>query len=71
VTPSSSWLLKEVEVHIPLKGKSYYVTCNRWLAKDKDDGLTIRKFNLDDATTKVSTYKKGNPLASPDQRRKF
>ncbi len=33
VTPGQGWLLKEIEVHIPIKGKSYYVSCNQWLAK--------------------------------------
>ncbi len=57
MTPGTGWLLKEIEIHTPIRGLSYYITCNQWLAKDKGDGLTIRKFYIDDATTRISTYK--------------
>jgi lipoxygenase homology domain-containing protein 1 len=57
VSPGSGWLLKEIEIHTPLKGKSYFINVNEWLAVDKGDGLTTKTFYIDEATTKISTYK--------------
>jgi hypothetical protein len=36
------WHLKEIEIDVPTRGKVYHFPCNRWLAKDKEDGLTTR-----------------------------
>jgi hypothetical protein len=52
----SNWLLKDVEVHEKTRGKSYFIKCNQWLSTERGDGLTIRKFNVDEATTKISSY---------------
>ena len=60
VTPGLGWFLKEMEIHTQIKGLSYYITCNQWLAKDKTDGLIIRKFNINEATTRISQYKHSN-----------
>lgn len=51
------WLLDEIEIHTPIKGLSYYIKCDSWLAKDKSDGQISRVFNIDDASTQISTYK--------------
>ena len=57
IPPGSGWLLKEIEIDTPIKGRSYFITCNSWLSTEKGDGKIIRKFDINDATTKISTYK--------------
>ena len=40
--------LKEIEVDVPTRGKVYHFPCNRWLAKDKEDGLTCRVLTVNE-----------------------
>lgn len=57
VGPDANWFVKAIEVHEPIRGKSYFITCNSWLGTEKGDGLTMRKFNVDDGTTQISSYR--------------
>lgn len=54
---NESWFVKHIEIIEPIKGRSYFITCNSWLSTVKGDGLTVRRFNVDDATTKISSYR--------------
>ena len=47
-SPKDSWSLKEIEIDVPTRGKVYRFPCNRWLAKDKEDGLTSRVLTASD-----------------------
>lgn len=51
-----NWFVKSIEVKEPLQGRSYFITCNEWLSTEQGDGRTIRKFNVDEATTKISNF---------------
>ena len=51
----SGWFVKEVEVDVPSSGKKYYFPCNRWLAKEKEDGKVVRLLTASD--TQLVTYK--------------
>ena len=57
VGPYENWFVKSIEVHEPVRGKSYFITCNQWLGTEKGDGLTVRKFNVDEGTTQISSYR--------------
>ena len=57
VGASESWFVKHVEITLPLSGKSYFITCNQWLSTEKGDGLTVRKFNVDEATSKITSFR--------------
>ena len=57
VGPTENWLVKHVEVSQPTNGRSYFVTCNAWLGTEKGDGLTVRKFNIDEATSKITSFR--------------
>ena len=35
---------------------SYTITCNQWLSTEHGDGLTVRKFNIDEASTKIANF---------------
>lgn len=37
-----------MDIDVPTRGKVYHFPCKRWLAKDKDDGLTARILTLND-----------------------
>ncbi|XP_054628770.1 lipoxygenase homology domain-containing protein 1 isoform X1 [Dunckerocampus dactyliophorus] len=50
-TPESCWLVDELAVAVPTKGIKYSFPCKCWLAKDRGDGLTVRLFNVLDAST--------------------
>ena len=63
VGPDDNWFLKSVEVHEPIRGKSYFITCNQWLGTERGDGLTVRKFNVDEGTTQISSYRGMIPYA--------
>ncbi len=56
----SNWFVKSIEIKEPLRGLCYFITCNQWLSTDHADGLTVRKFNVDEATTKISNFKECN-----------
>ena len=43
------WYLKEIEIDVPTRGKVYNFSCNRWLAKDKEDGLTVRVLSVNES----------------------
>lgn len=43
------WYLKEIEVDVPTRGKVYHFPCNRWLAKDKEDGQTVRVLSVNES----------------------
>ena len=47
--------MKEVEVDVPTSGKKYYFPCNRWLARDKEDGKVVRLLTGSDS--QLVTYK--------------
>ena len=51
-----NWFVKSIEIKEPLRGKSYFISCNEWLSTEQGDGKTIRKFNVDEATTKISNF---------------
>lgn len=55
--PNESWFIKYIEINDPIKGKNYFITCNSWLSTVKDDGLTIRRFNIDDTNTTISSFR--------------
>ncbi|ESO99261.1 hypothetical protein LOTGIDRAFT_141911, partial [Lottia gigantea] len=48
------WFLDKVTIDIPSEGRRYEFVCNRWLATNKDDGLTVGEFQL--------SYSEGNYL---------
>lgn len=48
-----NWLVKSIEVKEPISGLTYNITCNSWLSAERGDGLTVRTFNVDEATTKI------------------
>ncbi|XP_049618566.1 lipoxygenase homology domain-containing protein 1 isoform X3 [Syngnathus scovelli] len=50
-TPESCWLVDELAIGVPTKGIKYSFLCKCWLAKDRGDGLTVRLFNVLDAST--------------------
>ena len=33
------------------------ITCNQWLGTEHGDGLTFRRFNVDEGTTKITSYR--------------
>ena len=39
----SGWLLKQVDIEDLSESRTYEFQCNRWLAKDEDDGSIIRE----------------------------
>lgn len=47
-TPADSWLLDDITIEIPTKGKVYYFPCNQWLSKHKDDGKTKRNLQVEE-----------------------
>ena len=49
VQSGQGWFVKSVEVDMPQRGVNVLFPCDRWLAKDKDDGLTERTLNVLDA----------------------
>lgn len=55
--PGSGWLVREVELNIPTKGKHYVFTCKQWLAKDKSDGKTSRLLAVNDGQSSLISYK--------------
>ena len=59
VGPYENWFVKNIEVHEPVRGKSFFITCNEWLSTVKGDGLTVRKFNVDKRTTQISNISPG------------
>ena len=48
-----NWLVKSVEVKEVMSGIIYNISCNAWLSTSQKDGLTIRRFNVDEASTKI------------------
>nr|XP_057926865.1 lipoxygenase homology domain-containing protein 1 isoform X2 [Doryrhamphus excisus] len=56
-TPESCWLVDELEVAVPTKGIKYSFLCKCWLAKDRGDGLSVRLFNVLDASTIIINRK--------------
>jgi hypothetical protein len=57
VGPNDSWFVKHVEISLPLSGRTYLITCNQWLSTEKGDGQTVRRFNIDEANTKISSFR--------------
>lgn len=55
--PNENWLVKSVELLDTINGKQYTINCNEWLGTEKGDGLTIKKFNVDESTTSVSSFR--------------
>eukprot|EP00794_Sanderia_malayensis_P016965 gene16965-18674_t len=41
--PRSGWFLKQVDIEDAQSGKTFEFPCNRWLAKDEDDGSLERE----------------------------
>ena len=44
-----SWFVELLEVHLPLKAKTYFFKVNNWYCKTEGDGLLNRVFNAEDA----------------------
>jgi hypothetical protein len=57
VGPSENWFVKHIEISQPTNGRNYFITCNAWLGTEKGDGLTVRKFNIDEATSKITSFR--------------
>jgi hypothetical protein len=57
VGPTENWLVKHIEVSRPESGRTYFVTCNAWLGTEKGDGLTVRRFNIDEGTSKIMSFR--------------
>lgn len=55
--PDENWFVKNVEVLDTQHGRQYNIAVNEWLGTEKGDGLTVKKFNVDDATTSVSSVR--------------
>ncbi|RNA20947.1 lipoxygenase homology domain-containing 1 isoform X1, partial [Brachionus plicatilis] len=55
--PNESWFVKYIEISEPIKGRTYFITCNSWLSTEKGDGLTVRRFNVDETNTKISSFR--------------
>ena len=55
--PGSGWLVREIELDVPTKGKHYIFTCKQWLAKDKSDGKTSRLLHVADGQSSMTAYK--------------
>merc|ERR1712136_470800 len=51
----SSWFVEELMIDQPTVGKKFTIPCKMWLARNKDDGLTTRTLNIEDA--KENSYK--------------
>ena len=45
--------MKSIEIKEPISGVIYNIDCDSWLSTNKGDGLTVRTFNVDEATTKI------------------
>ncbi len=48
-----NWLVKSIEVKEVMSGIIYNISCNAWLSTSQKDGLTVRKFNVDAASTHI------------------
>lgn len=57
VGPNECWMVKSVEILDTTHGKQYVIVCNEWLSTEKGDGLTVKRFNVDEATTNVSSFR--------------
>lgn len=57
VAPGSGWFLKQIELDVPTKGKTYVFACQQWLARDKGDGRTSRILSVQDGQSSVTSYK--------------
>lgn len=55
--------MKNVEVLDTINGKLYNISCNEWLGTEKGDGLTIKRFNVDESTTSVSNVRDNIPYS--------
>lgn len=55
--------MKNVEVLDTINGKQYTISCNEWLGTEKGNGLTTKKFNVDESTTSVSSFRGAIPHA--------
>lgn len=53
--PKENWFVKNVEVIDTINGRVYNIKCNEWLGTEKGDGLTVKRFNVDDATTSITS----------------
>ena len=53
----ASWLVKDIEITETKTGKTYYIKCNSWLSTEHGDGLTIRRFNVEEGTALVKDTK--------------
>ena len=60
MSAGSGWFIKEIEVGMPTKGRSYFFPCKEWLARDKGDGKTTRTFKLTDSDSQTVAYKPSN-----------
>ena len=40
--------MKHIEIDVPTTGRRYFVPCDCWLGKDKEDGKTERIFSVDE-----------------------
>ena len=49
LSKESGWLVENVEVDVPTRGQNYYFVCGKWLAKDHEDGKTVRELRPLDA----------------------
>lgn len=41
--PAAGWHLEYVDVHDDILGKKFRFQCDRWLAKNEDDGQIMRE----------------------------
>ena len=48
-----NWFVKSIEVKEPISGLTYSIACNSWLSAERGDGLTVRTFSVDEATTQI------------------
>ena len=48
-TLHDSWLLDDITIEMPTKGRAFYFACHQWLSKDKGDGRTKRTLHVQDS----------------------
>jgi hypothetical protein len=63
VGPKENWLVKNVEIMDTVNGRVYNIKCNEWLGTEKGDGLTTKRFNVDDATTSITSFRGAIPYS--------
>lgn len=43
LSSESAWHVKDVEVDVPTRGRTYHFVCGQWLARGRGDGKTTRE----------------------------